>query len=267
MAFRFCSFASGSSGNSYLIKTDRAALLLDCGITGKREISGLLDCGTDPSELSAILITHEHLDHVRSLRMMAKAAPQAAVYGTEGTLAALGDRVPTGRARCVDPAAGAFAVGDVEVAPFRLSHDAADPVGYAFSCGGRTAAVLTDSGRVTEAEFREIREADLLVLEANHEENILLMGPYPYPLKQRILSDRGHLSNSGCAETLVRVLRERRNPRVPRIALAHISKMNNSPAQAGITVKNRLFEEGLFEGRDYTLTVFQRDRASGLLEI
>ena len=160
-----------------------------------------------------------------------------------------------------------FMVGDIRVIPFNVSHDTAEPVAYAFEKGGRKAAVVTDTGFVSDEIFENIKDADLLVLEANHERNILLYSRYPYPVKHRILSDLGHLSNEAAAECLIRILTELGGSKIPRVLLAHLSKENNTPQQAMITVRNLLEEEGFFIGKDLELEVVDREETGRFLVV
>ncbi|MGI6212178.1 MAG: MBL fold metallo-hydrolase [Anaerovoracaceae bacterium] len=269
MGFEFCSFASGSSGNCYLARTDRANILVDCGIAGKNVLARLREVGLSPEDLSAILITHEHIDHVKSIRMISKKAVNAGVYATEGTLGEIRDRVAdeqTVRIESGQP----FSIGDIEVEPFALSHDAAEPVGFSFVSGGKKLSVVTDTGVVTGGILEHMEGSDTILLEANHEVNILRMGPYSYSLKRRILSDHGHLSNDACAETLGTLLESRsRKPgsRPLNVVLGHLSKINNTPDQAYITVKNELFEKGYYVGDSLTLAVAKRDEAGRMLMV
>ena len=273
MALEFCSFASGSSGNCYLVKTENTKLLVDVGITGKRIIAGLDGQGLCCEDLDGILLTHEHTDHVQSIRMIARKAKTACVVGSEGTLNRVRERVPEGRliTICGGAAVGTdVEIGDIQVIPFSLSHDAAEPVGYSFRTDGRQITIVTDTGCVTEEIFGQIRRADLLVLEANHEVNILKMGPYPYPLKRRILGDEGHLSNDTAGQVLCRMLEERKEKEeedIPKVLLAHLSRENNTPQQAYLTVQNILFENGFYVDRDLKLTVILRDEESPLFTV
>ena len=288
MGLRFCSFASGSTGNCYLIRTDNTALLVDCGISGKRIMEGLGRFGLDACDLSAILITHEHSDHIMSIRMMARKAENADIYATGGTILGIGDKVPDGRITRIT-SGELFNVGDIEVMSFDVSHDAREPVGYTFTCEGRKLSILTDTGTVTEKIYRSVKASNALVLEANHEVNILRAGPYPFELQQRILSDRGHLSNVAAGELICRLLDDRgsigttpepiRDQRhhfaddvpsdggydaagdaaeedrdIPYVLLAHISRNNNTPYQAMLTVKDILFEDDLYVGRDLNMS-------------
>ena len=160
-----------------------------------------------------------------------------------------------------------FFVGDIEVNVFRISHDAAEPVGYTFQKGNRKIAIVTDTGCVTEEIFAAIRDADILVIEANHEKNILLCGKYPYPVKHRILSDQGHLSNEATGQVLSRYLTEFEGSHRPEVLLAHLSKDNNSPAQAMLTIRNILEENGYYLGKNLSMEVAQREGIGRLLTI
>ena len=267
MALKFCSFASGSSGNCYLVKSDEAALLVDVGITGKRILTGLEEAGVVPDRLNGILVTHEHVDHVRSLRMISRKAVNAKVYVSGGTLAEVGDRV-SGERIIVVSDGEEFYVGDILVRAFAVSHDAAEPLGYSFVCGGRQMTIVTDTGCISEEIFAQVKDADLLVLEANHEVNILRMGAYPYPLKRRILSDRGHLSNEAAGECLCRMLQCRESGKAaPQVLLAHLSRENNTLEQAYLTVRNVLFEQDYYIDKDLTVRIIERDLAGPLVEV
>ena len=255
MGLRFCSFASGSTGNCYLIRTDNTALLVDCGIAGKRIMEGLDSFGLDARDLSAILITHEHSDHIMSIRMMARKAENADIYATHGTVLGIGDKVPDGRITTIKPG-DSFDVGDIRVGSFDVSHDAAEPVGYTFTSDGRKLSILTDTGIVTDEIYDHVQSSNAMVLEANHEVNILRAGPYPYELQQRILSAHGHLSNEAAGDLICRMLDDRDDAEedAPYILLAHLSRQNNTPDQAMLTVRNVLFEDDHYIGQDVKMS-------------
>ena len=266
MSLVFRSFGSGSSGNSYLIQTEDTAVLVDAGCSGKRIFTGLAERGLSVSDLDAVLLTHEHDDHVRGLSMLIKRAPGITVKATRGTLTRVASRLRCGtededeRVNTETVRYGEdFDVGGIRVRPFKLEHDAAEPCGYTFTSGGRMIAVVTDTGRVTDEMICEIKEADLLVMEANYERNLLLMSRYPYSLKMRIMSDWGHVSNEDAARVLAEILRLRDSGAMPVFALAHLSKENNTPDMARMTVSNILYESGFREGLDFALKVFKRD--------
>ena len=273
MGLRFCSFASGSTGNSYLVRTDNTAILVDCGIAGKRILGGLDSVGLGIDDVNAILITHEHADHIQSIRMMAKKAVNADVLATPGTIEGIGDKVPSGRINKIS-AGDSFHVGDIMVDCFRVSHDALDPVGYTFEAEGRRLSILTDTGIVTDTIYDHIKKANALILEANHEVNILRAGPYPFELQQRILSDRGHLSNVAAGELLCRMLDERcaaaesdLEDDPVSVLLAHVSRNNNTPQQAYLTVQNMLIEDDHYVDKEVKLDVASHEVMSQMIEV
>lgn len=266
MGLEFCSFASGSSGNCYLVRSDSTALLVDAGIAGKHILAGLKTCGMEASDVDGILLTHEHTDHVKSIRMMGRKASNAEIYSTAGTLDCVRDKLPEERATAISRNQK-FTVGDIDVQAFPISHDAADPVAYSFQCGDKKLSIMTDTGIVTDQMFQQIRSADSVVLEANHEVNILRVGPYPYPLKQRILGDHGHLSNETAGNTVCRLLETHRGEDMPRIVLAHLSHQNNTPEQAFLTVKNILFEDDFYVGKDLNLSVARRSEPTPIMAV
>ncbi len=260
MDLGFCSLASGSSGNCYLITSEHTNLILDCGISCRSIKAGLESLGLSLKDIHGIFITHDHTDHIKGLKTLLKNT-SCPVYASHGTLESLVLKIsPMPYERLMEVQAGDMvSAGDIAVSVFDLSHDTDEPVTFTFSSGGRKAAVVTDTGYISEDIFENIRDCDILALEANHERNILLYGNYPYPLKLRILSDVGHLSNEACAHALTGVLREGRKPLV---FLAHLSKENNTPEQALITVRNILEEQGFLVGRDLELRVLDRDKRS-----
>ena len=274
MGLRFCSFASGSTGNCYLVRTDDTALLVDCGISGKRIVEALGDCGLDPRDISGILITHEHSDHIQSIRVISKKADNADFYATRGTIKAIGDKIPEDRFTPIRRS-DTFTIGDIDVRSFGVFHDAAEPVGYTFTAGGRTLSILTDTGIVTDGMYDSIKTSNALILEANHEVNILRAGPYPYELQQRILGDFGHLSNVTAAELICRMLDDRQETKkadteehdMPYVLLAHISRHNNTPYQAELTVQNVLFEHGYMLDRDVRISTASHSEAGPEIEV
>lgn len=267
-----CSFSSGSSGNCYLIKTHNAAVLVDAGTTGKQMLEGLKKVKLEPHEIFGILITHEHYDHIRGISVFHNKIKEAPIYASQGTIGVmaekLGSKIYDYELRPVSHFDGRFKIDEISIEPFPLSHDAAEPLGYTFTAGGKTIAILTDTGVVTEDAFKAIKEADLLVLEANYEERVLLMNrKYPYELKKRIMGRHGHLSNEDCANLISDIVKRRRKETPPKILLAHLSGENNTPANARVTVENLLTEKSLMEGREYFLDVLRRDEISKIFSI
>lgn len=266
MSFGFCSFSSGSWGNSYFIKTDTTNIIVDTGISGKKIIDGLSSCGVTADMVNGILITHEHSDHIQSLRTMRKKAFNAEIFASHGTRDMLGQKTPEVYSEIQEQGPG-LTIGDVDIHPFNLSHDAAEPTGYTLIHGGKQITIVTDTGIITDEIFSHIKSADMLILEANHEVNILKCGPYSYSLKRRILGDYGHLSNEAAGDCICRLLKEIDGRKKPKIMLAHLSSENNSPIQAKMTVENKLFGEDFFVGSHLDMQVILKDNSTGLMEV
>lgn len=261
MELVICSLASGSSGNSYIVRSAETALLVDAGISNKQICAGLEKLGLGAGDLSGVFITHEHSDHIKGVKTLMKKCG-APVFTTALTARAL--PADPERIREISPG-DVFSAGDIEVSCFSVSHDAADPVGYSFRCGESVITVVTDTGVITDDIMRFMKRADILVLEANHDESMLRMGRYPWYLKQRILSERGHLSNESAALALVQLLEAERGGQKKRIVLlAHLSRENNFPEMALATMENVLQEHGFTAGRDALIEVLARDRMSAM---
>lgn len=287
MNLEICSIASSSSGNSYVVRSEEAVVLVDAGVTAKKIDEGLAKLKISYQDVDAILITHEHSDHINCLHTLVKRRPFAGrVYASYGTMQGVLSKGKNLAESAFDnvSAGDAVQIKDIKVNVFSLSHDTPQPTGYTFEKNGKKIAIVTDTGCVTEEIFASISGSDILVIEANHEKNLLLYGRYPYPLKQRILSDTGHLSNETCGLTICRYLTERgeemqegifgeasiepgardagerdKSRGIPEVVLAHLSKENNTPMQAMMTVSNILEENGFLVGEDLRLTVAPRD--------
>lgn len=249
-----CTLASGSSGNCLLVTDGATHLLVDAGISARRICKALRELGIEPAELSGILITHEHSDHISGLTTLTKqlALP---VYASAGTglqlcyrIAFLEDCIHTFRP------GDHFEIGSLGVETFATPHDTAESVGYAVSGCGRKAAVVTDLGHVTGEVLTGVRGANLLVAEANHDEEWLKSSPYPYYLKQRILGDHGHLSNEA-GGALARSCVE---AGATTVVLGHLSSENNTPAQAYRAVRSLLELGGVDVDREILLEVAPR---------
>ena len=238
MALKFYSFSSSSSGNCYLIKSESTALLVDAGISGKKIIESLDETETPLDHIKGVLVTHEHVDHVKSIRVLSKKLCEAKVYANNKTWSKI-DCVLEEEKMASFVTNEAFEIGDIKVKPFRISHDAIEPVGFTFTCQDKQLSIVTDTGYVTEEIHNHVKDADLLVLESNHDENMLKMGRYPWTVKQRILGKEGHLSNETAGECLCRILKEGEE-KSRQILLAHLSSENNFPQLAYQTVKNAL---------------------------
>lgn len=261
-----CSIASGSSGNCIYVGAEGHHILIDAGISRKRIVEGLRDIGVQPEQLDAIFVTHEHIDHIQGIPMMVKMF-RVPVYATGGTLDGIRGKDKKGIIRMEQLfqvyADQAVQIGGMTVTPFRISHDAAEPVCYTVEAGRHKASVATDLGKYDEYIIRHLEGSELLLLEANHDISMLETGSYPYPLKCRILSELGHLSNDDSGKLLCRLLHER----LRYIFLAHLSKENNYPDLAYETVKCRLWEEMGMRELPFHLMVAEREKPSGLVTL
>lgn len=262
-AMRVVSLASGSSGNCTLIVSEHARVLVDAGLSKKQILQGLRKILGALPRLDAILITHEHADHISGVGKVARAL-QCPIYVSEGTAPFL-EPLLAGKESVLTFTPGqGFHVRDLCIEPFRIPHDAAEPCGFVieeeslFTSLNKRIAVATDLGTVTEEIRKRLVECDLVMLESNHDIEMLVNGWYPEDLKQRILSDVGHLSNDTAGQTL-RYLAEQ--GRLRTAVLMHLSKNNNRPQLALETVQEHL------KGTDVIVAVAPRDRMSAIFTV
>lgn len=253
---RFCPLFSGSSGNSYYIGSAREGILIDVGRSAK-QIADMLDaCNINISAIRAIFITHEHSDHVSGLRVFSS-RHHVPVYASAGTLNAL---KTTG---CLNEKIESSIIENdgmecagMKIVPFPISHDSAECVGYRIETpDGRKIVFSTDLGYLSKEVRNRLTGSDMVVLESNHDIGMLQNGPYPYPLKRRILSDTGHLSNDACAAELAGLVRSGST----RFILAHLSRENNTPELAYQTALCALKLSGMKQGKDFELFVAPRE--------
>lgn len=265
MELSFCSFASGSSGNCYLVKSKESTILIDAGISTKRIHTAMDEIGVSRDEIQGVFITHEHSDHIKALKVLTKQNPEWSIYASNGTKAIIAEHVKYEEKLIGFTSGDSMDIADMRVRSMKVSHDAADPVCYSVTCGKSKLVILTDTGYVPEEIKREMSDAEVIVMEANHEINMLKMGAYPYSLKQRILGDKGHLSNVAAGETLAEVMRG--DGRYRKLYLAHLSQQNNFPRLALQTVKNILEECNFVSGKNFSLDVMRREIISGITEL
>ena len=261
MGYVFAPLFSGSSGNSLYVEMGGARVLVDAGLSGSRIAAEMEKAGFSMQGLDALLITHEHSDHIGGVGVLSRRYGLP-IYATEGTWAEMEHRLGRLEAdkRRIVRAGEDFYLGRMNVTAFSIPHDAAEPVGYAFRCDGRKAATATDIGHLREDWLSQVEGCDILLLEANHDVDMLKAGRYPYDLKKRILGRRGHLSNEEAGAAAVELYRRG----VRHIILGHLSKENNFPELAWQTVACALNEAGITPGVDIGLHVARRSALSGV---
>ncbi len=264
---RICSIASGSSGNCFYVGDDTTHLLVDTGISKKRIEAGLCELDIKGEELDGILITHEHVDHIQGLGVFSRKYG-IPVYGTGGTLEGIRKckslgKMPEGLLHEVRTDEG-FQIGDMDIRAFRISHDANEPSGYRIENGRRSVAVATDLGTYDEYIIDNLKNLDGIVLEANHDLHMLEVGPYPYPLKRRVMGDYGHLSNELSGRLLCDILHD--NLRC--VMLGHLSKENNYARLAYETVKLEVtMGDNPYKGEDIRMLVADREQVSEIISL
>lgn len=264
---KICSIASGSSGNCIYVGSQQSSILIDAGISGKRIEVGLNSIDMTTKDVNGILVTHEHSDHIQGLGVLARRYG-IPIYGTKGTLEAVSQsssigKIPDGLFHEIN-ADEDFTVGDLEVSPFSISHDAAQPVGYRVHKGDKSVAVATDLGHYDDYIVEKLQGLDVLLLESNHDVNMLQVGRYPYYLKRRILGDRGHLSNETAGQLLCSLLHDD----MKAILLGHLSQENNYEALAYETVCAEVtMGENPYKSKDFKITVAHRNQPSELIAV
>ncbi len=261
MGLKICVLGSGSKGNCTCVWSEKTALLIDVGLSLSRIEKCLGIFGIDPSSVT-ILLTHVHTDHVGGLEKFVKKYNNE-VYVQELSYYSLFDKCKIAPSNVIRFDGSEFFVGDVTVVPEKLSHDV-PCVGYSLVCEGKKISIATDTGKLTDKIVTRFSDSDLVVLESNHDEDMLLKNvSYSAFLKKRILSDHGHLSNATASECAVKLAMSG----VRQFILAHLSQENNLPELAFATVRNKLLEHGYVEGKDVSIEVALQDRMSGLFEI
>lgn len=263
----FFSVASGSSGNCICLGSDQCHVMIDAGISGKRIEEGMNTYDYTTSDMDGVLITHEHSDHIQGLGVVARKYGLP-IYATKGTADAILQSSSVGK---IDPslfhvieAGKTFFIGNLEIYPMSISHDAADPVAYLVSDGRHRVGVVTDLGYYDADIVSHMEGLDALLLEANHDIHMLQVGAYPYPLKQRILGERGHLSNETSGQLLGQILHDG----MQHILLGHLSKENNYDELAYETVRLEIsLGDNPYRGNDFPIEVAKRDRTSSLIRL
>ena len=262
---RMCSIASGSSGNCIYVGSDNSHLLIDTGISKKRIEEGLNKLEIKGDELDGILITHEHSDHIKGLGVFSRKY-EIPIYATPGTIAGIKEssslgKMPEGLLHPIK-ADHPFQLGELDVHPFAISHDANEPSGYRIEQDGKSVAVATDLGKYDDYTVENLKNLDAILLEANHDIHMLETGVYPYPLKRRIMGDKGHLSNERSGQLLGELLHDK----FGTVILGHLSKENNYEELAYEAVRLEVtMGENPYKADDFPMLVAKRDSVSPIL--
>lgn len=254
---------SGSSGNCTLIGAETGLFMVDAGKSSRSVAAALSLAGEKPEDIAAIFITHEHADHIAGVGVLCRRYG-IPVYANAPTWQAMEPLIGEVPPKCVRvfESGRDFFIGGVSVLPFCTPHDSAESVGYSFLSGGKKITVMTDIGHMDSRLISCAAGSDILLIEANHDEELVSSCSYPYPVKRRILSDTGHLSNACCG----RALCELYSSGVRRAILGHLSRDNNFESLALETVRSELLREDIPES-EFALAVAHRDRITGRFEV
>ncbi|MEW5948101.1 MAG: MBL fold metallo-hydrolase [Thermodesulfobacteriota bacterium] len=255
---RFCVLASGSKGNCTYLESQGARFLVDAGLSATEITRRLNTIGVSPDSLNGVIVTHEHNDHIRGVGVISRRF-DLPVYMTSATHRAAARYLGRIKEVCTVESGRSFSVDSITVHPFSIPHDAADPIGLCVSNDRVKLGISTDLGMVTRLASNELKGCQAVIMEANHDPEMLEYGPYPWELKQRIKGRLGHLSNYQTCQLLEEIL----HPGLQHIVLAHLSQVNNHPEKAYQTVKNFLKQSSAATG----LSLSWQDRVGKLVEI
>lgn len=265
MALSFCSLASGSSGNCQLVASDTTRLLVDAGMSGKYIKASLDNIDVNIQSINGILLTHEHTDHISGVGVLMRRY-KIPLYVTEKTWEAVSTKIGA-----VDPSLlnvyeqiDNLEIGDILIQSAKILHDAVDPLCYSFMNDQTKIGIATDLGTISNEVIEKFKDCDLLMIESNHDIEMLKTGGYPMVLKRRILSEYGHLSNEDAGYIAKEIIGY---GKTKHILLAHLSKENNFPDLAYETVRGILEEASIRVGKDVVLDMTYRDRVSKLYKI
>lgn len=225
---RVCSLGSGSKGNATLVQSGDTTLLVDCGFGLREAESRLAERGISPESLSAILVTHEHGDHLKGAPMLANKY-RVPLYASHGTSRHFKRNVPSAKLIC---AAGDWSIGDIQIKPVTVPHDSDEPIQFVFASQGKTFGLLTDLGSITKHIIEAYQQCNILMLECNHDINMLKAGPYPPSLKRRVGGRFGHLNNEQARDFLSNMT----GRNLQKVLISHISEHNNDPNLALDTI-------------------------------
>ncbi len=264
---RMMSIASGSSGNCIYIGSDNTHILIDAGVSRKKIVEGLKRADLSLSDISAIFVTHEHIDHIKGIGVISR-KEETPIYATAGTIEGIRGTSSLGAVSeevyHIVNADQEMQIDDLCIHPFTISHDANEPVAYTVTSGNEKMSVITDLGKYDDYIVDNLKGSNSLLIEANHDIKMLQVGSYPYYLKQRILGDRGHLSN----ETSGRLLSDLLCDNLKNVMLGHLSKENNYEQLAYETVRLEIdLGDNGYKASDFAISVAPRDVPSEIFEL
>ena len=254
--FNFCSLYSGSSGNSLYVETDKTRLLIDAGVSSKKIESALTSLDVDPTSINGILVTHEHSDHVQGLGTFAKKF-NLPIYVNQKTL----DAMPKQRDKIKEENINnikieeKFEIGDLQIKPFAIPHDAANPCGFNIFKGDQKISIATDIGHMTNGILKNLEDSIFVLLESNYDPEVLKFSRYPYILKSRIAGPNGHLPNETAGKTIAHLLQSG----LKQATLGHLSKESNFPELAYKTVIDEIISNSNYNENSLKLNVASRD--------
>lgn len=249
----FVSLISGSSGNATFVSDGKTNLLIDCGMSGAKLKESLHAIDVMPESIDALLITHEHVDHTKGAGVISRRY-NIPIYTTQGTHTSMDiGNIADENIKIITEDTD-FEIGNIGICPFAIPHDAAQPVGFNFMIGDEKYSLATDIGQITKSILENITGSKKILLESNHDVEMLKCGTYPYPVKRRILGEYGHLSNETASKVAMHLVQNG----TEHIMLGHLSKENNRPEIAMLETYNLLSQSGVDVGKDMTLQVADR---------
>lgn len=256
----FCSLYSGSSGNSIFVSSDKCKVLIDAGLSGKRIEQALKEINEDAKDIDAIFVTHEHIDHIKGIGVLSRRY-DIPIYSNEATWNNMINSIGKIKEKNIKIINDNISIKDLDITAFDIPHDAVGPCGYSIHHGKKKVCIATDLGYFSDDVKKNIQDGDIVLLESNHDVEMLKFGPYPYALKKRILGEMGHLSNEDCGKAILSMMVSK--PK--RIILGHLSKTNNYPELAYQTVLSILRKEKLNINKDVMLGLAKRDLPSNYI--
>lgn len=260
---KFCSLYSGSSGNSLLVQSNNTKILIDCGTSAKKIETALDTINVDITDIDAILVTHEHSDHIQGLGTISKKhdIPVFANFETWEAMETQKNKIASNNIKTFENNIE-FHIGNLQIMPFSTPHDAANPCGFSICNGTKKISIATDLGHMDENIFSNIKDSEFMLLEANYEPEILKVSNYPYSLKQRIAGPHGHLSNVDAGQTISNLFKKE----LKEVMLGHLSKENNFPEMAYKTVTEELIHNNI-DTNDIRISVASRFIPSKIISI